>query len=100
MGLKYSITSSQREKAQNLGVIIKVSSRKKKKLDVYDAVTGEYIASIGDINYDDYYTYQKSEGLEYANARRRLYKIRHGSDIKVKTKAGNYTPGYLAYKLL
>ena len=100
MGTKYSITNTQKEKAKSLGVTIQVSTRKDKKLDVFNAITGEYITSIGDISHKDYYIYLRTKGQEYADSRRRLYKLRHESNIKTKTRDGKYTAGYLAWKLL
>jgi hypothetical protein len=100
MGNKYTITAIQHAKAKEIGVVIRSSTRKHKKLDVFDEKTGEYIASIGDDRYDDYHTYLKKEDKEIADARRKLYKLRHEKDIAVQKKDGKYTPGYLAWKLL
>ena len=58
-------------------------------------MAGEKIASIGASGYEDYPTYIKTHGKEYAEKRRALYKIRHNNDRKIK-----WSNGYLADKLL
>jgi hypothetical protein len=75
----YEITSYSRKKAKELNVIIKPSTNPKKKLDVFK--DNKKIASIGDIRYDDYPTHVLNRGIDYANERRRLYKIRHKKDL-------------------
>jgi hypothetical protein len=71
----YQITDYTKQRAKKIGVDIKPSTRKHKKIDVYHQ--GEYIASIGDVRYSDFPTYLKEKGREYAEERRRLYHIRH-----------------------
>jgi len=78
--------------AKKLGVEIKPSTAPGKKIDVYKR--GRKIASIGAIGYADYPTYLGMFGKAYADARRKLYYIRHKRDII----AG--TPGYYAAKIL
>lgn len=82
----YQITKYSFDKAKKLGVEIKPSITKNKKIDVYK--NGKKIASIGDIRYTDYATTKNKE-------QRRLYRIRHN---KEKDKVG--TPGYFAYNIL
>lgn len=53
------------------------------------------IASVGAITYMDYPNYLADKGKEYADERRRLYKIRHRKDI-----ADVGSNGWLADKLL
>lgn len=72
----YHITKYSYDRAKYLGVIIEPSSRPNKKIDIY-APSGHYIASIGAQGYDDFGTYLNDYGPEYAEERRRLYKIRH-----------------------
>jgi len=79
--------------AKALGVEIKSSKTKGKKLDVFKG--DDKVATIGDLKYNDYRSYIKKDGLEYANERKRLYRIRHGSDMN---KVG--TPSYFANKIL
>lgn len=89
----YSITKYTRKQAEKLGVLVKPSTNKTKKIDVYKH--NKKIASIGAKGYNDYPTYIEKKGLKYANKRRQLYKIRHKND---RTKKN--TPGYWADKLL
>ena len=89
----YKITARQKANASKLGVVIKPSTVKGKKIDVYK--NDVKIASIGALGYMDYDLYIKSKGLAYANERRRLYKIRHAND---RNKKG--TPGFYADKIL
>jgi hypothetical protein len=86
-----------KQKAKKIGVTIKPSNSKDKKFDVYkDSV---FQASIGSAKHKDYEVYKK-ESLELANERRRLYRIRHEKDRKVKYKDSKLTAGYLADKIL
>ena len=57
-----------RERAKKLGVDIKPSTLKNKKLDVFK--NGRKITSIGDIRYSDYLQHKDEE-------RRKRYKQRH-----------------------
>ncbi len=84
-------------KAKNIGVLIKPSKSKDKKFDVYkDSV---FQASIGAKGMKDYEVYRK-ESIELANERRRLYRIRHEKNRKVKVRDGKLTAGFLADKIL
>jgi hypothetical protein len=89
----YSITNYTRKQAKKLGVIVKPSTNKTKKIDVYKG--DRKIASVGAYGMNDYPTYMKKNGIKYAKTRRRLYKIRHDKDRKKK-----WTHGLLADKLL
>lgn len=73
--MTYQITAYTKKRAKELGVAVKPSTRKNKKLDVFK--DGEKVASIGDTRYLDYPTYQKRFGKEIADERRRLYHARH-----------------------
>jgi len=84
----YEITQYSNERARRLGVTIKPSNRKNKKIDVYK--DGEYVVSIGDSRYKDFPTYKKEVGEEYANKRREAYKKRHEKDRHIKGTAGYY----------
>ena len=89
----YQITSRQKKIAKLLGVNIYPSNNKNKKIDVYK--NGYKIVSIGAKGYKDYSLYLDQYGKEYANERKRLYKIRHAKDLNKKG-----TAGYYAYKIL
>ena len=84
----YQIQPYTRIQAKNLGVDVYPSTRKNKKIDVYK--NGKYICSIGALGMNDYPTYIKSKGIQYANERRRLYHLRHKKDNVIGT-AGWYS---------
>jgi hypothetical protein len=109
--MTYSITKYTFNKAKQLGVIVKPSTNKMKKIDVYKTNKKQNkkqktkqtktrntlvkVASIGAAGMNDYPTYTKKKGILYAKTRRRLYKIRHQKD---RTRTGS--PGWYADKLL
>lgn len=86
--MAYKPTKRQLLNAQKLGVMIAPSSNSRKKLDVYR--NGKKISEIGATGYLDYDGYIRTEGLAFANERRRLYKIRHEADRHKKGTAGYY----------
>ena len=75
-----------RVRAKRLGVSVRPSAVKNKKLDVYKE--GKKVASIGDIRYSDYLQHGDAE-------RRRRYKKRHESN---RHKVGS--PGYYSDQIL
>ena len=87
--MAYHITNYTKEQAQKLGVTIKPSSVKGKKIDVFNK-KGEKLASVGALGYGDYPTFKNLYGKEYAEERRKLYKERHESDRHVRGSAGFY----------
>lgn len=96
--MSYKITEYTRLMAKELGVTVKQSTVKGKKLDVFKA--DKKVASIGALGYDDFPTLLEKEKRGKvpkgeADKRRKLYKVRHESD---RHKAGS--PGYYADKLL
>jgi len=88
-----ALLSKVQSKARKIGVSVKASNNKNKKLDVFK--NGKKVASIGDSRYKDFLLYKKTEGTKKANQRRRLYKIRHN---KNRNKKG--TKSYYADKIL
>jgi len=84
--MTYEIKSYSKKKAKDLDLEIKPSTKKNKKIDVY--YEGKYVCSVGDSRYKDYPTYLEERGKEYADQRRRLYKLRHNSDRKEIGTAG------------
>ena len=84
----YEITEYSKQQAKKLGVQIKPSTRKDKKIDVFKNDTK--VASIGAKGYKDFPTYKKEKGLAFAEERRRLYKERHEKDRHKKGSAGFY----------
>ena len=80
--MTYIISEHSKIQAKKLNLIIKVSTRKNKKIDAYDA-QNNYINSIGNINYNDYGSYLKIFGQIYANKRQKLYHARHQKGINI-----------------
>jgi hypothetical protein len=78
--------SKARGKAKKIGVTVRPSETRGKKLDVFK--NGNKVATIGDLNYEDFNTHGDVE-------RRRLYKLRHE---KNRHKKG--TPAYYADQIL
>ena len=97
----YKITEYTKTRAKELGVTVKPSTNKNKKIDVYK--NGIKIASVGGIKQDgtpymDYPNYIKKDGLEMANIKRLNYLKRHSNEVKEKN--GIKTPSYWATVLL
>jgi hypothetical protein len=88
--MAYKITAYHRRQAKKLGVKIKPSTRKNKKIDVFDK-QGKYITSIGLEPYQDYQRYIRTRGKKFAEERRRLYKIRHKKESKRPGTRGYYS---------
>tara|TARA_R100000654_G_scaffold73126_1_gene105594 strand:- start:51 stop:329 length:279 start_codon:yes stop_codon:yes gene_type:complete len=91
--MAYQIKPAQRRRASAIGVTIKPSKVKGKKLDVFKG--DKKVASIGALGMGDFETFKKTKGLEFANKRRKAYKSRHQ---KTRVKVG--TPSYYADKIL
>ena len=93
----YQIIKSQVQytyaQAEKEGVTVKLSTNLKKKIDVFK--NHKKIASVGARGMMDYPTWVVEKGEEYANNRRRLYKIRNE-----KTRHIYDTPAYWADVLL
>jgi len=81
----YQITDYSYAQAKKLGVDIKPSTKKNKKIDVFK--DGKKLHSIGGKGYKDYPNYLK-ENKNLADERRKLYKIRHEKDRKIIGSAG------------
>lgn len=92
--MPYRIKPYTKAQAKKLGVTVKPSKVKGKKIDVFDK-NGKKLASVGALGMGDYPTFIEKKGMEYANVRRRLYKMRHEKD---RHKVGS--AGYFADKLL
>jgi hypothetical protein len=91
--MAYTIKARTYANAKRLGVDIKLAKNKDKKLDVFK--NGKKISTIGDSNYLDYASYIQQKGIQYANVRKKIYRVRHKDDINVKN-----TPGYFSSKIL
>lgn len=95
--MPYRISQRTKSRAKALGVEVKPSSSKGKKIDVFK--DGRKIASVGALGYADYPTYLELEkkgkvAAGTAQARKNSYKARHTD----RTKRG--TPSYYADQLL
>jgi hypothetical protein len=86
--MDYKILPYSFQQADKLGVTIKPSKKKDKKIDVFK--NNKLVTSIGAKNYKDFPTYTKEKGKEFADERRRLYKLRHKKDASVVGSAGYY----------
>ena len=84
----YNITEYTYKKAKRLGVEVKPSTNKTKKIDVFKR--GEKVASVGALGMNDFPTYIQKRGLPYAKTRRRLYRMRHEKDRHIKGSRGWY----------
>ena len=100
--MPYRISAYSSRKARSLGVIIKPSKNKGKKIDVFKKMKnkkGEMklkkVASIGAIGMGDYPTFLRTKGKEFATKRRKAYRARMAKNINVVG-----SPGYYAGRLL
>ncbi len=91
--MSYKISERTKQKAKSLGVSVKLSSNKSKKIDVIK--DNRKIASIGQKGYGDFHIFTKEKGAEFAKKRQKAYRSRHAKNIKVKG-----SPGYYANALL
>lgn len=94
----YRIKQYTKDKAAKLGLTVKPSKNKGKKIDVFKS--GKKVASVGALGMNDYPTYMELEKKKSvpegtAKKRQKLYKNRHSADRVVK-----YSNGYYADKLL
>ena len=89
----YKIYKAQFNNAKKLGVNIKPSENKHKKVDVL--LVDKKIASIGSIRYGDYHTFIKTKGREFAEKRKAAYLARHAKTLSIVG-----SPSYYAAKIL
>jgi len=97
--MSYKIKKYSYDQAKKLGVTIKPSKNKGKKIDVFNK-EGEKLASVGALGMNDYPTFMEKEKKGQvpegtANKRRKAYKTRHESD---RHKRGSN--GFFADKIL
>lgn len=91
--MPYTITAYTKRQAKKLGVVVKPSKVKGKKIDIFK--NGKKVASVGALGYGDYPTFMRTKGKAYADERRKAYKKRHQ-----KNRIKRNTNGYYADKLL
>jgi hypothetical protein len=94
--MSYRIKDLQRKKAAQIGVTIKPSTNKKKKLDVFK--NGVKVGSIGALGYMDYASYLEKIPKAEADKKRSNYLKRHSKEPKMKN--GKRTNSYYADKIL
>jgi len=68
----YNITDYSYARANQIGVIIRPSEKKHKKIGVYNS-QGDYLCSIGAKKMSDYPTYVETHGIDFANERRKRF---------------------------
>ncbi len=74
--MTYTITEYTYNKAKALGVKVKPSKNKRYKIDIYD-LDNDYITSVGSSGYKDFPTFMIEKGKEYAENKKKLYRLRH-----------------------
>lgn len=89
----YKILPQQRAAAKKLGVTIKPSTVKGKKIDVYKGAVK--VASIGARGYGDYWNYYRNNTPYFAAKKRDSYRARHDGE---QNDIGS--PGYYAWYIL
>lgn len=92
--MSYNVSLHTRRQAKRLGVVVKPSKLKGKKIDVYSK-TGKKLASVGAVGYDDYGTLLSKGKKSLAESKRKAYKARHAKYRKIKG-----SPSYYADQLL
>lgn len=91
--MPYTITKYTYDRAKKLGLTVRPSTNKTKKIDIFKK--DKKIASVGAAGMNDYPTYMKLKGNTFAKTRRRLYRMRHEKDRHQK-----WSRGWLADNLL
>ena len=91
--MDYKILPYTYKQAEKLGVTVKPSTNKNKKIDVFKK--GKKIVSVGAYGMKDFPTYLKEKGKDFADDRKRLYKLRHKKDLSVVGSAGYYANNLL-----
>jgi hypothetical protein len=84
----YKILPYTYKKAKQLGLTVFPSDNPKYKIEIYDEETGAFLYYGGNPKYSDYPHYIQSHGKQYADNRRRLYRIRHSKEIANKGSRG------------
>jgi hypothetical protein len=87
--MAYHITNYTYARARKMGVTVKQSTNKTKKIDVFSK-KGKKLASVGALGMNDFPTHIQKKGMKFAKTRRRLYRIRHERDRHIKGSRGWY----------
>ena len=67
----YTISNYSKKQAKRLNVVIKPSTRKGKKIDVYDKKIKKELASIGALGYGDCPTFKRTHNKAYADKKKK-----------------------------
>jgi hypothetical protein len=91
--MTYKISDYTKNRARFIGVTVRPSKAKGKKIDVF--LNGIKVASVGALGYPDYPTWMRLEQegkvpKGFAAMRRKNYKARHQSNRVKKGSAGYY----------
>ena len=86
--MAYRIKEHTKRQARKLGVQVKPSKLKGKKIDVFKK--GKKVASVGALGYNVYPTFIQKKGKKFADERRKAYKKRHAKNRKVVGSRGYY----------
>ena len=76
----YEIQPRTKQIAKKLGLIVFPSENPKYKIEIYDR-NGLFLFYGGHPDFSDYPTYLKTHGKEFADERKRLYRIRHKKEL-------------------
>ena len=95
----YKVKKLQIDKAKELGVQIKPSTNKRKKLDVF--IAGKKIYSIGANGMNDYASYLEDKNVPKAEAEKKRinYIQRHSKEPKID-KDGEFTKSFYSDEIL
>lgn len=96
--MSYPINAEIKRRAKALGITVKESKNKDKKLDAYK--DGIFQTSFGGQGYKDYHLYLKQDGIAVASEKRKQYKQRHERNRHIKYRKGKLTAGWLSDKVL
>lgn len=86
--MSYKIPRRVFVNAKKLGVKVKPSSNKNKKIDVFK--NGKKVASVGARGYKDYPTYRKEKGVKFADKKKKNYESRMNKNRKIRNSNGWY----------
>ena len=87
-GGTYAITNYTYKQAKKLGVTVKPSTNKTKKIDVFKG--NKKVAAVGAYGMGDFPTFMRTEGMASAKEHRRRYKMRHEKDRHKRGSRGWY----------
>jgi hypothetical protein len=81
----YKIDKDLYKRAAEYGFVIEPSHKAKYKIDIYN-INGEYLMSIGDRRYKDYWLYRNEFGHDDAKFRKNMYFAKYEKYIETNTR--------------